>query len=654
MPHFAHFPPTSTFNSAVAALPPCWFAITAQTLREIPHCQDMDLCTACEMPVDDAAHQHPCTSSRKCPFCSAVFSRPDGARRHAKTCPQRGSRTLHEGKRGRKTRSCDQCSRLKVHCSARSPCERCVSRKLDCTYSRCCPTTTNRQPAAPHDEPHVTRGSSSRASIPKSFLLNFTDERQDFITECAVGEEPDGALLGPTSVAATPSPAPSDSCLDCINPTLLLPFDENQNYLEPLEFERLYGTEEQDLLGAFVDQSRRLKGDLLAARLHQLEWEITEHITSNPSYRGPHLNPVAFRQFFSVSNVQNFAMIFCRKRHYQYPLIHWPTFCLEEASLPLLMVVALTGATYSYRPGQGLGSVTEARKLYHLADAFVFERLNTFLRDASPSSEVNQIEGVQLCQAGLLMYGLETLSISDSAIYRIAVTERLPAIATALRRLQLVGTRHSPPEEEDWQLFVHREQVIRLATWTFAVDGLATLCCNNPPIFSMLEMSGSLPCNPALWDADSETAFGMLRRDHSARSLSLKDIMPRLLDSASRNVDGDLENLSPFDLHIVICAFQPIIFNSHVSMSLPQQSKTLLHALTRWKYLWERALERTSSHYRQYLGMAKNIPAIEHLSRRIVQVATSPQVGSSRYLERVPSYGARELHSFMQEFMSDV
>ncbi|KAI6360762.1 hypothetical protein MCOR25_006648 [Pyricularia grisea] len=613
----------------------------------------MDLCTACQLPVDDAAHHCPCTSSRKCPFCSAVFSRPDGARRHAKTCPQRGSRTLREGKRGRKTRSCDQCSRLKVHCNAQNPCERCISRNLACTYSRCCPTTTNRQPAAPHDESHVTQASSSRTSVPKSFLLNFTDERQDFITECAVGEEPDGALLGPTSVTATPSPTPSETCLDYINPILLLPFDENHTHLEPLEFERLYGTEEQDLLGAFVDQNRRLKGDLLAARLHQLEWEITEHITSSPSYQGPLLNPVSFRQFFTVSNVQSFAMILCRKRHYQYPLIHWPTFCLEEASLPLLMVVALTGATYSYRPGQGLGNVTEARKLYHLADAFVFQRLKTFLREMSPSSEVHQVEGVQLCQAALLMYGLETLSMTDSAMYRVAVTERLPAVVAALRRLQLVGTRHSPPGDDDWQTFVHREQVIRLVTWTFAVDGLATLCCNNPPIFSMLEISGSLPCNPALWDADSEKAFIMLRQEYKTSSLSLKIIMPRLLDSASIGLDDDLENLSPFDLHIVICALQPIIFNSHVAMLLPQQSGTLLQALSKWKHLWERALDITSPQYKQYLGMAKNIPAIEHLSRRIVQVASSPEAGSSRYLERVPSYGAKELHSFMKDFMSD-
>ncbi|TLS28030.1 hypothetical protein PpBr36_02020, partial [Pyricularia pennisetigena] len=367
----------------------------------------------------------------------------------------------------------------------------------------------------------------------------------------------------------------------------------------------------------------------------------------------PPFNPVASRQFFTVWNVQAFAIIFCRKRHYQYPLIHWPTFHLEEVSLPLLMVVALTGATYSYRPGHGLENIKEARKLYHVADGFVFERLETFLRDtdAPLSSQANQVKGLQLCQASLLMYGLETLSISDSAIHRIAVTERLPAIVTALRRLQTGG------------FLCTREQVIRLATWAFAVDGLATLCCNNPPVFSMPEMSGSLPCNPALWDADSGHAFGLLRREYGAGSLSLKGVMSRLLHGASKNHDCEMESLIPFELHIVICGKLPPVINlscgpptllehllrRHVRqlcnqsssilkslLSLPRQSTTLLQALTKWKRLWERALGRTSPHCRKYLGMANNIPAIEQLSRRIVQIATRPQTGSSRYLERVP------------------
>ncbi|KAK8041492.1 hypothetical protein PG994_014499 [Apiospora phragmitis] len=392
----------------------------------------MTSCTVCQLPVaDDAAHR--LRSSRQCPFCSATFARADGARRHAKCCLKRGNRTLRTKKRGRKTRSCDQCSRVKVHCNAGHPCDRCASRKLDCTFSRYCTDATHWQPA----EPRETADSPDRSShnhVPLSFLLKYTDEKQDFITEKAVGEEPDGALVGPTCVP----PAPGDTIVDYIDPMLLLPFEDGQTDLGPLELGGLYDTEEQNLLGAFLFQSPQSQEDHLATRLDLLELEVTAHASSTECSRRALFHPSGFRHFFTVSNVHSFAVMFCRKRHYRYPVIHWPTFALEEASLPLLMVVALTGATYSYRPGHGPEHITEARKLYYLADSYVFSQLRTFLDHLPPPPSVinNLSEAIQLCQAALLMYGLNTLLSGDSAMQRLAMRERLPTLVDAMRSLQ--------------------------------------------------------------------------------------------------------------------------------------------------------------------------------------------------------------------------
>ncbi|KAK8047949.1 hypothetical protein PG996_016013 [Apiospora saccharicola] len=440
----------------------------------------MTSCPVCQLPLaDDDARR--LRSSRQCPFCSAVFSRVDGAKRHAKDCPQRGNRALHTGKRGRKTKSCDQCSRVKVHCNAAHPCERCKARKLDCTFSRYCTDATHRQPTA-HQESPDSPSRSTHNRVPLSFLLNYTDERQDFITEKAVGEEPDGALIGPTCAAPTESygQAPCDSAIGYIDPMMLLPFDDGLTDIGSLELGGLYDTEEQDLLGALLSQAPPSQADRLAARLDLLELEVTAHSSSGHCSTGVAFDPSAFRRFFSVSHVQSFATIFCRKRHYRYPIIHWPTFALEEAPLSLLMVVALTGATYSYRPGHGPEHIIEARNLYHLADSYVFHQLRTGLDRLQPTSDVGLAEAVQLCQAALLMYGLDTLLASDSAMQRVAMTERLPVLASALRRLELVGYRHDTSGCEDWHLFIQREQGIRLVSWTFCVDCLATLSCNNP------------------------------------------------------------------------------------------------------------------------------------------------------------------------------
>ncbi|KAK8017361.1 hypothetical protein PG993_013687 [Apiospora rasikravindrae] len=509
-------------------------------------------CAVCQLPIAEAL-QRP-NSNRECPFCSAVFSRVDGARRHAKCCPRRGTRALRTGKRGRKSKSCDQCSRVKVHCNAGHPCERCISRQLDCVYSRYCTDTSHRQPTA-HQEPP-----DSSTRVPLSFLLNYTDDKQDFITEKAVGEEPDGTLIGPTC-AAPQHQALGDTSIDFIDPTLLLPFDDyDETSIRPLELGGLYDTEEQQLLGALLLQAPQSQEDRLAARLNLLDLQISAHISSNYCSRSVSCDPSAIRRFFCVTNVQHFARTFCRKRHYRYPIIHWPTFALEEASLPLLMVVALTGATYSYRPGNGPEHITEARELYRLADSYVFYQLGTFLDRLSPTlEEVELAEGVQLCQAALLMYGLDTLLARDTAMQRIAMAERLPALISALRRLELIGYRHNSSSSEgteDWKLFVQREQIIRLVSWTYCVDCLATLSCNNPPIFSMLEISGDLPCDPALWDADSASTFEVIRRASSegyGTSQSLNVLMPRLLDSETWEDKNEWDDLPLFHLHIMMC-----------------------------------------------------------------------------------------------------
>ncbi|KEY72111.1 hypothetical protein S7711_00125 [Stachybotrys chartarum IBT 7711] len=605
---------------------------------------DQGICSVCQLPIVEAAcPPGPKSSSRQCPFCSAVFSRVDGARRHAKSCSQRDGRTLRTKKRGRKTRSCDQCSRVKVHCTAlgQGRCERCASRNINCTLSRCCTDPSHRQSSP--EEPRNQHG-RGHGRLPLSFLLNVTDDKQDFITEKAVGEEPDGVLLGPTSMTPPRAQGLSDEALDFIDPTLLLPFDP-QDSLAPLEFSGLYSTEEQNLIGAFL--SPEPQEDRLSAQLHLLERHVAAHASSSDRY-GASYDSAQFRRFFSPSNVHTFAMMFCRKRHYQYPLIHWPTFALETVSLPLLMVVALTGATYSYSPGHGPEHIAEARQLYHLADSYIFRQLAIYL-DSLPSGEIDVAEAIQLCQAALLMYALDTLLANDPDMQRTAVTERLPALVAAMRRLCFVGCRHDPSEE--WQLFLQREQIIRLVSWAYCADCLATMSCNNPPVFSMLEISGDLPCDTILWEADSPSSFALLRLSQPGTSHCLKGLMQKLLDGEFQ-VDDGCVNVPLFHLHVMLCAFQHIIFNLQTSMSFAQQGDRLLQALSKWRYLWGEAMDKIPVDHRRWLGVSKYVPDIEHLTRRIIEVSASSEATSSQYLKRVPSYGAREMHHFIRDFVS--
>ena len=87
-------------------------------------------------------------------------------------------------------------------------------------------------------------------------------------------------------------------------------------------------------------------------------------------------------------------------------------------------------------------------------------------------------------------------------------------------------------------------------------------------------------------------------------------------------------------------------------MNLDRQSQDLLNALETWQKLWSEVLEQLADDDRKWLGVANNVSDLAHLTRRIIEVAAGPQAASSRYLQRVPSFGTRELHEFMREFVS--
>lgn len=88
-------------------------------------------------------------------------------------------------------------------------------------------------------------------------------------------------------------------------------------------------------------------------------------------------------------------------------------------------------------------------------------------------------------------------------------------------------------------------------------------------------------------------------------------------------------------------------------MNLVRQSKRLLHALETWQKLWCEALEQLADDDRKWLGVANNVSDLAHLTRRIIEVAAGPQATSSRYLQRIPSFGTRDLHEFMRVFVSE-
>jgi hypothetical protein len=487
-------------------------------------------------------------NSRECQFCSAWFSRVDAARRHAKRCPQRKGRILLGRKRGRQARSCDQCSRVKVHCNPgdEGPCERCIPRGLSCTFNR---HNTSPIVLRPSPKESIEAGRQHSGRVPLSFLLNFTDDNQDYLTEEAIGMEPDGIPLGPTCLSLSNTNVRRSEILDYLDPSILLLFD-HEPYCTSGALEAPCSEHGKVLFGDFV--STQSSTSILSTRLDLLGAELNRHAAS--SFDGSlFFDQQHYRSFFSNSNVHRFITTFCRKRHYRYPVIHWPTFEAGKVSLALLLVASLTGAAYSFDKGIGAADAFEGRQFYKIADAYVFRMLENMMDD--PLTGHDPTDYLELCQAALLMYGLDTLPTGDIAVQQTAVTMRLPMLVSALRRSDLVSVRHEL--NEDWQTFIRREQVIRIVAWTFCADCLATLTCNKPPSFSIFEMSGDLPCDLRVWEADPDSILELGRKSERDTSYSLKDLMSHWLND-DWHTPIDRIKFPVFYLHIMLCGMSPV------------------------------------------------------------------------------------------------
>jgi hypothetical protein len=389
--------------------------------------------------------------------------------------------------------------------------------------------------------------------IPLSFLLNATDDQQDFLTERTVGMEPDAAPLGPACLPLTTCDS-GEGLLDFLDPSVLLLFDQEPPITSapPNELESTYSEHHH---GAFAFPEEWYPS--ISARLQLLENELVTHSGSHPEYPALLLDVHTYRSFFSVTNVRAFITTFCRKRHYRYQIIHWPTFEPKNVSLALLMVVCLTGAAYSFREGHGPAHAKQARSFYQVADSYVFKQLEDHLHGSS--TEFNIATSIELCQAALLMYALDTLPAGDMAMQQTAVARRLPMLIAAVRTLGYVSVRHEP--FENWEIFIHREQKIRLVAWTFCADCLATLSCNKPPGFSILEMRGDLPCESKVWDADATAFLRLWECSRPTTPLSLAVLMSSCSNDDWPEPTAGLR-LPVFHLHVMLCG-KPAPFSKH-------------------------------------------------------------------------------------------
>ncbi|KAH8803429.1 hypothetical protein F5884DRAFT_805488 [Xylogone sp. PMI_703] len=342
---------------------------------------------------------------RECMFCGKIFFRSDILRRHYKTCPSRTSQPLPLPlKKGKHRKACDSCARSKLSCDFDLPCESCLARNIRCTYQRLegnlsisgvsrliTPKSvgigylTQELNTSDLSSPTITAHGLyhgmerySKTSIP--FLLNYTNPENRSLSHTF------GFFSQSLAIFASPLP----NALDDYESNLLS-LDISLGGLFPGYF---FGDDERERgqLGdgscavAEID-SFSIKASLHTARLSRTN-EIVDHLTEvslslpkDHPESAPNANLVRAISLFSSSNIQRLMETYFNQWHRHSPVVHSGTFSIEEASLPLLISVILTGALYS----PSTEDVNMARNMLDLAEECAFQD-PLFLRILSGSA----------------------------------------------------------------------------------------------------------------------------------------------------------------------------------------------------------------------------------------------------------------------------
>lgn len=449
-------------------------------------------CPVCIKPIANIPN--------KCSFCHKSFVRADVTRRHARSCQARGGRPLPpQAKRGRKLRACDNCSRSKLSCNSGIPCARCSSRHISCTYSALCHDASHQSPTTVDEPPKDGR-------LNVSFLLQATDPIHTSM-DVAVAGEPEKTSEIPawnhrepeTTGCVTGTVDPKFLLLNLSDMLLDEPQDYEQMDQEFLQFSKLFSTPVTSV-------------DTLTARVTSLS-NILQDLAINKPHLKEGLDQSYQRGFFTTVHFQNALTFAFRWRYYHKLPIHWPTFDPDRASLHLLLAVGLTGTAYLQYLDQSSQSFLTTSVL-ELSEKYIFKELKRLTnQDISPVTSRHMLE---VCQAAVLMNSLEG-SFNHIEGRRRLAGNRIPTLVASLRKSGMLSLEH-PPQWDTWEEFVYWETCIRVSTWTFVNDSLMVLCCNNPPIMTVKEMTGHLPCPNDLWEADSDITFQERARHRIARS----------------------------------------------------------------------------------------------------------------------------------------
>lgn len=165
-------------------------------------------------------------------------------------------------------------------------------------------------------------------------------------------------------------------------------------------------------------------------------------------------------ELLTPANLRTHIAAYFRYTHPDYPIIHRPTFEMENTLPALLISMFLCGSLHCGKKG------VDYRGFYDLAEEYAFGQLHSAVETSYSSGVTVSKDIAATLQAATLMNDIQWIIRNPSSRRRIRA-QRLPALVYAIRTLGYPSLRHAVQNlgaELDWEKFIELEACIRWDT----------------------------------------------------------------------------------------------------------------------------------------------------------------------------------------------
>ncbi|TPR02442.1 Major Facilitator Superfamily protein [Aspergillus niger] len=294
------------------------------------------------------------------------------------------------------------------------------------------------------------------------------------------------------------------------------------------------------------------------------------------------------------------------------PMVHIPTFKIEECEPEMLLAMCALGAESRHEN-------RKAALLFHAAKDILHARGKEWadIEIASGASEgsstfpnqqaFNSTDKIMQCcrymreaRCAFLLVAFATWQREES-IHREAFNLQ-SFLARCVRESQLKEADDSSVTNTDsWHLWIQQETDRRVKLFSFSLLTLQSIAFGTPPAILADEINVRLPCSCLEWIAPNEQKWKHVRRPGHQEQMLFQDALCHVMkNTRDTNLKGTLPVPSPLSNYILLHAIiQRILLAYHTlgpyndvnNTVLNGQKEVMRNSLYAWTSLWQQVPE---------------------------------------------------------------